>query len=459
VRGPEGSIQGETMDLDPNAQIMDIVSTYFKYNPDVNADDIVRRENERNCVLMKPTVEAALKLIRKAHYSCAALEDVHRVFAKWFEIEDMNRIDVVLAVALSQKMKGTPLWLIIVAPSGDMKSEQLIALDDDGITTKLIHKFTDKTLVNGNPDKKNAPDLAPKLDGKIMLIIDMAEILQLRSEIKSEIWAQLRELYDGNAGMQSGMGTDISYKGIRVTFLGASTPAIDEQILIHHSLGTRELVYRPKEITDENKLMDKVMYNEKYEAEMREELKMVCQGFLACHNINDFEISPEVLQQLKNMAQYLRYMRATGPTDSYSGDLRGFVTPEMPTRVLKQLKRLYACLKSLDNDYPDDRAMEIIKEVVDSSVDMIRVKVLNLMINENTPMTTSKIASILKIGKKSAKTELNMLWNMGLVNRDAIEQRNNWGAEVLIQEDWSINDNHDVIKAIRGGTCVQQSLY
>lgn len=324
-----------------------------------------------------------------------------------------------------------------------MKTEQLMALDDNDNKTKIIHKFTDKTLVNGHKDKSKHPDLAPKLHQKLILIPDMAEILQLQPSMKNQVWGQLRNLFDGFAGTQSGMGTDIQYKGIRVTLIGASTPAIDDQILIHQSLGTRELFYRPKKIVDVTTLMEMVWKNEEIERLMRENIKTVCQNFIKNREImpNDI-ISTDIKIQIEKMAAWLCDMRASASVDSYSGELRGDVHPEKPTRVLKQLKRIYICLKSLDDNYPDQKALKILKEIVESSADQIRLNILDLFKKTKTSeniLTTSQVADKLRIGKKTAKTELSILWNLGLLNRNIEEALNSRGEIYVAREEWSLN--------------------
>ena len=148
------------------------------------------------------------------------IEEYRAVWHKYFHIPDDTRLDVPLAVYLSREMKGTPLWLIIVSNSGDMKTEQLLSLEDDGILfdektgleqckirkededleTKTMHRFTSKTLVSGYI---NAEDLAPKLKNKVLLFLDFAELLNLHPAEKIQVWSQLRNLYDGRAGSQS----------------------------------------------------------------------------------------------------------------------------------------------------------------------------------------------------------------------------------------------------------------
>lgn len=393
--------------------------------------------------------EAIIGICRwRSQNTTVTLKDVHDVYRKWFHLWDTNRLDVVLAVALSRKMEGTALWLILVSRSGDMKSEQVTALDDDNESAKLVHRLTDKTLVNGFKDKKEFPDLAPLLNDKILLIPDMAEILQLHPNIKAQVWAQLRDLYDGYAGLQTGMGTDVQYRDLRVTLIAASTPAIDEQILIHQSLGTREFIYRPKEVVDVNDLMHKAWFNEDYEKHMRLETKAVVQNFVKRRQVRQVPIPEEVRDRIMRLARYLAVMRASAPTDSYSGDLRGFVYPEQPSRILKQLKRLYVCLKLLDDDYPDDRAIEIVREVVESSVDRVRQKVLAYLVKTKFQESTSQVSEALKIGKKAAKTELNILWYLGLIKRQAEEITTPYGQTVLVRELWQANPENEDVKTL-----------
>lgn len=412
--------------------MLDIVNAYLSVNSKITAEEIIEIEKNNGCLLLQASVQEAMYEIRKQKE--VSLQDLYDVYKKWFHINDTHRLDVILAIALSRQMEGTPLWLIMVSNSGDMKSEQLNALDDE-VTTKIVHKFTDKTLVNGYKDKNEFPDLAPKLNGKIMLIPDMAEILQLNPNIKNEVWGQLRNLYDGFAGVQTGMGTDVQYKNLRVTLIGGSTPAIDDQILIHQSLGTRELFYRPKEIADINELMQRVWKNEESEKIMRNEIREITHQFLRGKNPKKIEIPEKVEKRIMELSQWLTIMRATASIDSYSGELRGFVFPERPTRVLKQFKRFYICLMSLDDNYDSEKALEIIKQIAESSADQLRIRVYNLLSNDGV-LTTSQVSDRLKIGKKSAKTELYMLWNMGIIDREIEEATNSYGLTYVVRESW-----------------------
>ncbi len=373
------------------------------------------------------------------------LEEVHKVYKKYFHIEDTKRLDVVLAVALSQKLKGIPIWMLIVGASGDMKSVQLNSLIGLEQVYKL-HNLTSKSLVNGYANKKKFPDLAPELKDKIIVIPDMAQILKLPPVEKAEVWAQLRDLYDGMAGKVSGMGSRASYDNIKVTLLAGSTPSIDGQILIHQDLGTRELIYRTKGNKMKKEVMQKCIDNEELEEQITKEIKEKTKNFLDQTNPFRNYINPKYLDELMKIATYITYMRATAEIDSYTGELRNIVYPEEPTRIIKQLKRLYICLMSLNYDYLEERALEILWEIAKGSAFPIRVKIFNYLKDNDNEFSTSELAEHLKIGKRTAKRECGVLWNMNLVEHR--QQVINSMYPDRTYEFWKINKNHKFIKSL-----------
>lgn len=371
------------------------------------------------------------------------LEEVYKVYKKYFHIEDTKRIDIILAVVLSQKLEGIPIWLILVGPSGDMKSVQLNSFVGLEQVYKL-HNLTSKSLVNGYKDKKKYPDLAPELNNKVVIIPDMAQILKLPPVEKGELWGQLRDLYDGMAGKVSGMGSRASYDNLKVTLLAGSTPAIDGQILIHQDLGTRELIFRTKGNVMKEKVMKKCIENEELEQQITNKIKEKTKDFLDKTEVIRNYINPKYLKELMKIATYITYMRATAEFDQYANELRNFVYPEEPTRIVKQLKRLYICLMSLSNDYLEDRALEILWDIAKSSSFPIRIKIFNYLLKQTEELSTSKIAEILKIGKSSAKRELSVLWNINIITCKKVET----SYPDKFYDYWKINPIHKFVKSL-----------
>ncbi|MBW3002593.1 ArsR family transcriptional regulator [Candidatus Woesearchaeota archaeon] len=396
-------------------------------------------------------INNAKKEEKKIHKQVYSIKTVHDCFKKWLFIKDIKRVDVMLAVALTRKLKGTKLWLIFVGLSGDMKSEQLKTLDDEEIAY-YITKFTPRTLVSGFHKKIKVGkeyktlnlDLAPKLNNRILLVPEMAQLLTLHQNIKAEIWSQFRDLYDGYASLNTGTGVETKYTDLNVTFLGGSTPAIDHQILIHQSLGTRELLYRTN-ASEKNcaTYVDKILSNEKAEEQMRKELKNAVLGFLRAHEYNPkVKITKRVKDEIVKNAEFLSYMRASALSDSYTGELLGDVHKEKISRTLKQFKRLFIALKSLDEQYSTEEAIEVIKHITESSADQIRLKLLDYLIEDDSNnYSISKIASALRLGKKTIVRQLFILWNLGLIERESMKDSES-GKGYWI---WKLNKNHEMV--------------
>jgi len=98
------------------------------------------------------------------------------------------------------------------------------------------------------------------------------------------------------------------------------------------------------------------------------------------------------------------------------------------------LKRLYISLKSLDDNYSDEKALSVIREVVESSILPIRKKVLDKLIefyrSGQTSTTEYMVSRELRIGRKTVYSELNILWNLGILNMEAEEILDHYDVEV-----------------------------
>jgi hypothetical protein len=302
-----------------------------------------------------------------------------------------------------------------------MKSEQIRALNDED-TSVTIQRFTSKTLISGDRKIKQGEDFCnifKEENEKLLLIFDMAQMLKLPIVEKAEVWAQLRDLYDGSLRRVFGNRLRKSYDRLRVTLIAGSTPHIDTQILIHQDLGTRELIYRTEKIKEYKKIINMVLKNEVAEEEMRRELHNITQKFLKYKTPKNILLTNQQIRKISNYVRYLSHMRAIADTDSFSGEVRGDVEIEMPTRIIKQLKRIFMALKSLEKNYPDKRAFSILRKIVVSSSNRNRAKIYHYVRN-NLKMyekrtSTSQISYAVELGKKTVFRELSILSNLNLI--------------------------------------------
>jgi len=60
-----------------------------------------------------------------------SLDNVKAVIRKYLYLEDERIIDVILATYVGNLIKGDPLWVLLIAPPSNGKTEILFGLDGD----------------------------------------------------------------------------------------------------------------------------------------------------------------------------------------------------------------------------------------------------------------------------------------------------------------------------------------
>ena len=139
-----------------------------------------------------------------------SLADLKKTIHKWFYIENDTLVDIVVATYIANRLPGDPVWLIIIAPSSNTKTELLRSFYGHK-NAYFISNLTPSTLVSGlKIDKGPEPSLLPKLNDKLVVLKDFTSVLSMRSENQQEILAQLREAYDGQYTKIFGTGKAIN---------------------------------------------------------------------------------------------------------------------------------------------------------------------------------------------------------------------------------------------------------
>ncbi len=186
--------------------------------------------------------------------------------------------------------------------------------------------------------------------------------------------------------------------------------------------------------------MKKAWDNEDSQDEIRKEVSRVVADFLSNRQYQDHKVSKAIRDELFAIAEDLAIMRAPGMFNSYDGDIVTDVTPEVPTRLVQQFKRLFSALKSLDKDYPDEEALAIIRHIAKGSGDEYRRRVRDYMRdNPDGKKSLTQIARACKMGKNTTKQRLNALWSLGFVNKELEEIRNRDDQLIKEVEWWEWN--------------------
>jgi hypothetical protein len=271
------------------------------------------------------------------------------VFRKWLFLDDTNALRIMLATVISQALDGPPIWVFLVAPPGGSKTEHLNSLIDVPIVY-MTSSLTPHSLISGANWKDGAdPSLIPKLHNRVMVIKDFTAILGMRDSDKEEIFAILRDAYDGRCGKVFGNGIERSYES-RFTVLGAVTPRIYDLSGNHASLGERFLKFgigHNLHHTSEQEIIRRAIRNINRSVQMQEELADATSAFLT-RTVDTSRIpslTEDLENKLMNLAMFGARMRGSVSRDTYRNDIiTSRPTAEIGSRLGIQLAKLAKAL-------------------------------------------------------------------------------------------------------------------
>lgn len=274
--------------------------------------------------------------------------DTLSVYKKWlFMTPDMvDALRIIYAVILSNQIDGDPLWIHVAGPPGTGKTELLMSCADcdDCVIRSTV---TPHSLVSGwraDPD----PSLIPHLNGKIFLLKDFTEILNMPKPQKEEVYSVLRGAYDGEVFKQFGNGIVRHYvgyfsmiSGVTQAIFGESGTSLGERFLVYHM--TKGVGWRADD------MILSAVGNVGDETAMKAALRSAAKAFLAVSIPRSAIPTVPVLylQRLVALAQVVAMLRGSVDRD-YSREYIAYRPQhEVGTRIAKQLKKLILSLALL----------------------------------------------------------------------------------------------------------------
>lgn len=351
------------------------------------------------------------------------LAEVHSVCKEALKVYDPFYAETFIASYISNRLPDDPIWIFFVGPPSSNKSLFMRCIEDLP-DYKQMSKMTPNSLISGSP---TYPGLITEINGKVLCFNDFGAILSMDTKDKLEIWGQIRELYDGKLSRAVGNKPPMEYNGIKVSLIANTTAAIDRERAIFAKLGSREIMYRLKKHTrSESKLTTRNLINYNTD-DIKNAITSVLVPFI--ENLNPsqvFPISDELADWIDEVAYFVGVMRAPATYDQYTGEVAGFVDEEETPRLVKTFVKLYRCLKSLDPNYPDERAKQIILHIAISTSQPIRVRLLSVLCsvkdnpcvsyNEPQQWSTYELSKVIGIGEKACISQLATMSALGVVN-------------------------------------------
>jgi len=372
------------------------------------------------------------KQLKKVSYLKISLKKYKQILHKWWYFEDDEIIDIQLAGLIGEKIPGDPLWIFIIAPPGALKTEQLrsFANSDDFFP---LSDLTSKTFVSGlmlgsGEKRRKIEDLLPQLNGKVIIFKDFTTVLEKSKEERQQIFAQLREIYDGSFSKKFGtIDKTIRYKS-RFGLVAGVTPIVDKYWKLMQQLGERFLKIRWDE--DIKKVTVRARQMEGKEKPMRKEISKYAMGFIT--NL-DFSKVPKFNDKkhgelLDQLAEFVAISRTPVVIQDYRKDFYYdyIPTPERPTRLVKQLKKLCKCLALIrGKNKVDDEEIKTILRVAKDTIPQDRLAVLETINANNADLygcSRTILNQSIKIPETSIGRVLEQLKLLDLISEKKITE-------------------------------------
>lgn len=347
-------------------------------------------------------------------HEAPSLEDVRAEFASRLFLPDQTIVDVCLGTYVAHKMAGDPVWVLIVGASGRGKTEVIVTLSGLDAVHGLS-ALTPQTFASGLRGKEDA-SLLHRLerDGRSFLTLkDLTTVLTLHRDARAEIFAQLREIYDGSYRKEFGSGVTVSWEG-RLGFLGGVTPVIDQHHAATALLGERFLYLRLPEVS-RRELSRRALRAVGTEAEMRADLREIVRRFVEGLTITDPALSETTLDALGALADVATWIRSGVVRDGYSRDIASLPEPEAPTRMAKQLAGMVRALIVLGRTEPD--ALEVAMRMAADSTPPTRLAVFRTLASAADWVDTTEVGTAIGLPSTTARRVLEDLEALGAVRR------------------------------------------
>jgi len=299
--------------------------------------------------------------------------EVTRQYRKWLFLPDDEMLAVMFGTVFANRLDGDPVWLFLVGPPGSCKTELLISLTGTPKTTSTS-TLSSHALISGAANVGTAdPSLIPKLNGKVLVVKDFTPIINMPSIERDEIFSTLRDAYDGKTEKYWGTGLHRTYNS-RFGLLAGVTPVIEMFGPSGSMLGERFLKYRLPQsgrVRTGETVIEAALDNIGKETRMREELQATAYEVLN-RPIDAHEVPtiPKAMRrQIIRLAQWVAVLRGVVARDKYTHTVQFKPSPEVGTRVAKQLARLgMGVALYLHKDRLDETAYQIVVNVARSTV-------------------------------------------------------------------------------------------
>jgi len=381
-----------------------------------------------------PTEPKPAVVIRRTPAEQAqVLAETRGVFTRWLGAEyDLDALYFTLAVLAVLPLGGDPLWGLLVSGSGNAKTETVQAIRQVPGAHVVSTVSSPGALLSATAKRETTAAATGGLlrvigDEGSVAIKDVTSILSMGREMRGEVLAALREVYDGSWVRTVGTdgGRTLEWKG-RIALVGAVTTAWDAAHAVVASMGDRFVLLRMDSTTGRAAAGRRAIGNTGDEVAMREQLAeavaAVIVGIDAAVAIRLVDADVDRLLAAADLVTLAR----TAVEFDYRGDVADAHAPEMPTRFAKQLGQVVRGGVAIGLGH--DAAMRLAVRCARDSMPPLRLAIIDYL-RTREMQSTAEVRKGIDKPRATVDRQLQALHMLGVLRcdeQDVSENRSIW---------------------------------
>ena len=301
---------------------------------------------------------------------------------------DHQVVEILLATVVANWTDGPPVWLELIAPASLGKTTILEPLARVK-GAEILSSLTSHTLLSGSSNKDgHDPSMLTRLGKRPFIIIkELSTLLQSDPWGRGEIFAQLREVFDGNISKTFGTGAKRSWKG-KALVLAGITPQVDKYTSLETALGERFVRLRFESSVDPEALA-LAAWNTVGEELNTEEALHVAYKYCVeegIKNVKNVSLSAESLRRLAALASYTAATRTHVDRNKYRKDrIEQPPATEGTPRLMKNFGLLAQGLCAIHGQTDlTDTMIPALRRIAEDSMPEPRRSILQRIVSKNT---------------------------------------------------------------------------
>lgn len=350
-------------------------------------DCICEDKTTRGSIMNQALIEevATIEEVEVARREVSAWEAVEQAIQKHHHKPDLQAARIVYSAVAAHALPGAPVWPMLVAPPGSMKTEMLNGLD--GLPKiHFIDHLTPQTFISGQlkEDRLGVQEPSSLLHriGKSGMIVypDFSTVLAMNADKQGPILADMRRIYDGKLSKEFGTAENLAqrtWEG-RLTFLVAVTPAIDGYYSVFQTLGERFVMVRwPRAGGIEAGLAAMNQDNVQAKAEIKEAVHRL----LTTRPKIDPRLSDEMQVSISALAEIAVRGRTHIQRSGYTKEVIYLPEAESNTRLAQQLAQLAKGSALLDGrDVVSENDLVLVRRAAFDCMPPMRKRILETLV-------------------------------------------------------------------------------